>query len=123
MVSPTSEVLHDEIQHKAQSTHQAGKTAQVKHEEEYANSIAPKRRDNQARPCPWPARSQGRYHHCGDFEGHRMAAALGAGLLRRDREEELGLTLESETTKSGRIYRIVGTKTSAPSPSASGSEE
>jgi hypothetical protein len=74
--------------HKAQSTHQAGKTAQVKHEEEYANSIALMRRDNQARPRSWPAPSQGRYHHCGDFEGHRMAAALGAGLLRRGREEE-----------------------------------
>jgi hypothetical protein len=59
---------------KAQSTHQAGKTAQVN----YDTSIAPKRRDNQARPRPWPAPSQGRYHHCGDFEGHRMAAALGA---------------------------------------------
>jgi hypothetical protein len=47
MVSPTSEVLDGEIQHKTQSTHQAGKAAQVKHEEEYANSIALKRRDIQ----------------------------------------------------------------------------
>ena len=39
MVSPTSEVLNGEIQDNAQSTHQAGKTAQVKHEEEYANNF------------------------------------------------------------------------------------
>ena len=32
-------------------------------------------------------------------------------------KKKLGLTLESEKTKSGRIYRIVGTKASAPSPS------
>src|SRR6516165_7571224 len=38
-------------------------------------------------------------------------------------KKKLGLTLESEKTKSGRIYRIVRAKTStsAPSPSASGS--
>ena len=35
-------------------------------------------------------------------------------------KKKLGLTLESEKTKSGRIYRIVRAKTSAPSPSASG---
>src|SRR6516164_9445449 len=70
------------------ATHQAGKPAQVKHEEEYATSIALERKDNQARPRPWPAPGQGRYHHCGDFEGHRLATALGTGLLRRDREEE-----------------------------------
>ena len=38
-------------------------------------------------------------------------------------KKKLGLTLQSEKTKSGRIYRIVGAKistsTSAPSPSAS----
>ena len=88
MVSPTSEVLNGKIQDNAQSTQKAGKTAQVKYEKEYANSIALKRKDNQARPRPWPAPGQGRYHHCGDFEGHRMAAALGTGLLRRGREEE-----------------------------------
>ena len=38
-------------------------------------------------------------------------------------KKKLGLTLESEKTKSGRIYHIVGTKTSAPSPSASGTAE
>ena len=38
-------------------------------------------------------------------------------------KKKLGLTLESEKTKSGRIYRIVGTKTSAPSLSASGTAE
>ena len=88
MVSPTSGVLNGEIQDKAQSTHRAGKTAQVKHEEEYATSIALERKNNQARPRPWPAPGQERYHHCGDFEGHRLAPALGAGLLRRGREEE-----------------------------------
>ena len=38
-------------------------------------------------------------------------------------KKKLGLTLESEKTKSGRIYRIVGTKTSAPSLPASGTAE
>jgi hypothetical protein len=38
-------------------------------------------------------------------------------------KKKLRLTLESEKTKSGRIYRIVGAKTSAPSPSASGTAE
>jgi hypothetical protein len=38
-------------------------------------------------------------------------------------KKKLGLMLESEKTESGRIYRIVGTKTSVPSPSASGTGE
>ena len=38
-------------------------------------------------------------------------------------KKKLGLTLESEKTKSGRIYRIVRAKTPAPSPSASGTAE
>ena len=38
-------------------------------------------------------------------------------------KKKLGLTLESEKTKSGRTYRIVRAKTSAPSPSASGTAE
>jgi hypothetical protein len=38
-------------------------------------------------------------------------------------KKKLGLTLESEKTKSGRIYRIIGAKTLAPSPSASGTAE
>jgi hypothetical protein len=38
-------------------------------------------------------------------------------------KKRLGLTLESEKTKSGRIYRIVRAKTSAPSPSALGTAE
>src|SRR5262249_53629545 len=38
-------------------------------------------------------------------------------------KKKLGLTLESEKTKSGRIYRIFGTKTSAPSLPASGTAE
>ena len=44
-----------------------------------------------------------------------------AGIVKK----KLGLTLASEKTKSSRIYRIVGAKTStsAPSPSASGTAE
>src|SRR6516225_504287 len=38
-----------------------------------------------------------------------------AGIVKK----RLGLTLESKTSKSGRIYRIVRAKTSAPSPSPS----
>jgi len=38
-------------------------------------------------------------------------------------KKKLGLTLESEKTKSGRIYRIVGTKTLVPSLPASGTAE
>jgi hypothetical protein len=38
-------------------------------------------------------------------------------------KKKLGLTLTSEKTKSGRIYRILRAKTSAPSPSASGTGE
>jgi hypothetical protein len=38
-------------------------------------------------------------------------------------KKKLGLTLESEKTKSGRIYRIVRATTSALSPSASGTAE
>ena len=40
-------------------------------------------------------------------------------------KKKLGLTLESENTKSGRIYRIARAKTStsAPSPSALGTAE
>jgi hypothetical protein len=47
------------------------------------------------------------------------------GFLAGTVKKKLGLTLESEKTKSGRIYRIVGAKTltSAPSPSASGTAE
>ena len=42
-----------------------------------------------------------------------------AGVVKR----KLGLILESDKTKSGRIYRIVRTKTSAPSTGASGTGE
>src|SRR6516165_1604410 len=38
-------------------------------------------------------------------------------------KKKLGLTLETEKTRSGRIYRIVRAKTSAPSPSALGTAE
>src|SRR6516164_10531788 len=36
--------------------------------EECANSIALKRKDNEARPRPGPAPGQGWDYHCGDFE-------------------------------------------------------
>jgi hypothetical protein len=116
MVSPTPKVLNGEIQHKTQSAHQAGKAAQVKHQEEYANSIALKRRDNQARSLPWPAPVQGRYQTLRRFRRLPAGSRIryGASL------PKLGLRLESEKTRSGRIYRIVRAKTSAPSPSASG---
>ena len=38
-------------------------------------------------------------------------------------KKKLGLTRESEKTKSGRIYRIMRAKSSAPSPSALGNAE
>ena len=38
-------------------------------------------------------------------------------------KKKLGLTLQSAKTKSGRIYRIIRTKTSTPSPSALGTAE
>ena len=45
------------------------------------------------------------------------------GFLAGAVKKKLGLRLQSEKTKSGRIYRIVGTKTSAPSRSTSGIAE
>ena len=45
------------------------------------------------------------------------------GFLAGTVKKKLGLTLESEKTKSGRIYRIVETRSPAPSPSASGAAE
>ena len=44
------------------------------------------------------------------------------GFLAGTAKKKLGLTLESEKKKSGRIYRIVETRSPAPSPSASGAE-
>jgi hypothetical protein len=41
------------------------------------------------------------------------------GFLAGTVKKKLGLTLESEKTSSGRIYRIVGTKNPSPSPAAS----
>ena len=45
------------------------------------------------------------------------------GFLAGTVKKKHGLTLESGKTKSGRIYRIVKTKPSAPTPSASGITE
>jgi hypothetical protein len=42
-----------------------------------------------------------------------------AGIVKK----KLGLTLASEKTRSGRVYRITRAKTSAPSPSVSGTAE
>jgi hypothetical protein len=52
------------------------------------------------------------------WQPHSVRGFL-AGVVKK----RLGLTLQSKKTKSGRIYRIVGTKASAPSPSTSGTAE
>jgi hypothetical protein len=49
----------------------------------------------------------------------RSVRGFLAGVVKK----KLGLTLQSEKTKSGRIYRIVETKTSAPPPSVLGAAE
>ena len=52
------------------------------------------------------------------WQPHSVRGFL-AGVVKK----KLGLTLTSEKTKSGRIYRIARAKTSAPSPSALGNAE
>ena len=52
------------------------------------------------------------------WQPHSVRGFL-AGVVKK----RLGLTLQSEKTKSGRIYRIVRTKKSAPAPSAPSAEQ
>jgi hypothetical protein len=47
---------------------------------------------------------------------HRLAVALGAGVLCRRVRKKLGLKLASEKTDGGRIYRIAGGKPEAIKP-------
>ena len=49
----------------------------------------------------------------------RSVRGFFAGVVKK----KLGLIIQSQKTKSRRIYRIVGTKASAPSPSTSGTAE
>jgi len=105
MVSPTSEVLDGEIQHKTQSPHQAGKTAEVNHDR-----VLGLLRSKGGTTIAAISKVTG-------WQPHSVRGFF-AGIVKK----RLGLTLESEKTKSGRIYRIVKAKASAsaPSPSALG---
>jgi hypothetical protein len=58
-------------------------------------------------------RGHDRHHH----GIHRLAVALGAGVLcRRGARKKLGLKLASEKTDGGRVYRIAGGKAGAIEP-------
>ena len=122
MVSPTSEVLNGEIQHNAQSTPQVSKTARVKHEEEYAKSHSSGRTTKHDRVLGLLRTKGGTtiaaISKVTGWQPHSVRGFF-AGVVKK----KLGLTLASKKTQSGRIYRIVRAKTSAPSPSALGTAE
>ena len=115
MGSPTSEVLHGKIYDKAQSTHQAGKTAQVK----YDSGGRTTKHDRVLGLLQ--AKGGTTIAAVSKVTGWQPHSVRGffAGVVKK----RLGLTLASEKTKSGRIYRIVKAKTSAPSHSALGTAE
>ena len=123
MVSPTSEVL----------------MARAKTRPNPRTKPAKRLKSNTKKSAPRAPRSSGRITKHDRVlgllrvkGGTTIAAILEAtgwqphsvrGFLAGVVKKRLGLTLQSKKTKSGRIYRIVGTKASAPSPSTSGTAE